>query len=404
MSETLFIRLGSKAEDKIHWLIWSAAAKEIIASGELASADELSELTEKSQSRTTTVFVPGCDVALKSLTVPGNSSRAIRLAAPYMLEDDLAQDVDELFFAYHNLAKNDAGENCFVAGVAYHQLEQWQAWLAQANIFCRTMLPDVLAMPVAAEGYNAIGLGEQVIVRQGQWQGQTIDNNAWSIIATQWQRDHDDLTINNYSPLPEVEDGILALNEQAPELPMALLAKHASEQSFNLLQGEFQVKKAHSATLSTWLWVAGIAVFALCLQVAIKGGQLWQLNNQQAAVEQQIIETYKKAFPTTKRVRVNTIKPIVRQKLGDIMQSSGGDNFVSLLLKVEPAFAKVPELRPQTLKFDSKRNEIRIQALGQDYQSFERFKVELENAKLDVSQGSQSNQGDKVSGSFSIKG
>ena len=68
MTETLFIRLGSQAHDTIHWLVLGAASAnepEIIASGELNNADQLSELTSKAEHRQVQIFVPGCDVLLK---------------------------------------------------------------------------------------------------------------------------------------------------------------------------------------------------------------------------------------------------------------------------------------------------------------------------------------------------
>ncbi len=76
MTETLFIRLGSKAQDTIHWLILGGASDdeaELIGSGELKGAEQLSELTSKAQHRQVKVLVPGCDVLLKSLNVPAKS-------------------------------------------------------------------------------------------------------------------------------------------------------------------------------------------------------------------------------------------------------------------------------------------------------------------------------------------
>ena len=40
MAEQLLIRLGSLEQDRIAWLIWSQSEQEIIASGELANAQE----------------------------------------------------------------------------------------------------------------------------------------------------------------------------------------------------------------------------------------------------------------------------------------------------------------------------------------------------------------------------
>ncbi len=73
-----------------------------------------------------------------------------------------------------------------------------------------------------------------------------------------------------------------------------------------------------------------------------------------------------------------------------------------MLTKIRPAFAAVPELKPESVKFDGKRQEIRIQAVASDYQFFDKFKNEIEKTKLNVTQGAQNNQDDQVSGSFSI--
>ncbi len=83
----------------------------------------------------------------------------------------------------------------------------------------------------------------------------------------------------------------------------------------------------------------------------------------------------------------------------------GGDNqagFLAMLTNIRPAFAAVPELKPESVKFDGKRQEIRIQATASDYQYFDKFKNEIEKTKLNVTQGAQSNQDDQVTGSFSI--
>jgi len=431
MTETLYIRLGSKAHDVIHWLIWSEQNREIIASGELANAEALTQLTEKAQQRTVITFVSGSDVILKQLTVPGNSQRAIRLAAPYMLEDALAQDVEQLFFAYANI-KNDSSEhNCFVAVVERAQLAQWQSWLNDANIACRVMIPDVLALPINSANDNenitpwsAVILGEQILLRQSIWKGMVIDQNIWPAIE---QRLSDSLTsslhsssensalekadenaalpskvvINSYSTL---SSNCFTVNAMPEELPLALLAENANQQKFNLLQGEFQVKQQRSPMLANWLSVAAVFVVALLLTVAVKVVKLQQISAEQAQVKEKIVQVYKKAFPKTRRVNVATVRSQLKRKLAGYGSSSSQEGFLTMLTKVRPAFSAVPQLKPQSIKFDAKRQELRLQASANDYQAFEKFKIALEKAKLTVSQGSLNNQGDQVTGSFSIKG
>jgi general secretion pathway protein L len=183
MGETLFIRLGSQVENKVHWLIKTNGQEDIIASGELPNASALSQLTEKSTARDVVVFVPASDIAIKRLKVPGSSQRAIRLAAPYMLEETLAQDVEQLCFAFSDIKQDEQGNNCFVAALERKQLELWLQWLANAGIFTKLIIPDALALPLERQSSSAVMLDEQVLIRLGAWQVMSFEANAWPIIA-----------------------------------------------------------------------------------------------------------------------------------------------------------------------------------------------------------------------------
>ncbi|MFT6193287.1 MAG: general secretion pathway protein L [Cognaticolwellia sp.] len=407
MGETLFIRLGSQVENQIHWLIKTNGQEDIIASGELPNANELSQLTEKSVARDVVVFVPASDIAIKCLKVPGSSQRAIRLAAPYMMEEMLAQDVEQLCFAFSDTKQDGQGNNCFVAALERKQLELWLQWLANAGISTKSIIPDALALPLDSQSSTAVMLGEQVLIRLGAWQVMSFEANAWPIIvqhfsaqATSSVLAENEKTILAYSSLPQVPAEIKV--EYLPEeLPLAILANNDSPK-FNLLQGEFQVKQKRSATKSNWLWVAGIACVALVLNFTLKGVELYRLSDQKSVIEAQIIANYKAAFPQTKRVKVSTVRSQLRQKLVEVGNSDESIGFLSLLVQLEPALASVPEIKPQTLKFDGKRHEVRMQTLAKDYQYFEKLKVALEKAGLTVNLGAQNNQGEQISGSFSI--
>jgi general secretion pathway protein L len=427
MAEILYIRLGSQAQDEISWLIFNTVEQEIIASGELTNAEQLTELTDKAQQRLVKVFVPGCDVLLKRLVVPTKSQRAMRSAVPYMLEDELAQDVDELFFAYANIADDNSDYNCFVAITQRAQMLLWQSWLADANIKAKTLQPDILAMPYVDQQWSAISLHPvntstnasssqtQIVVRLGEWQGFTLDSAAWQfslqhIFSTEQSNDvkqeQSDVIINAYSELPNINETLspkgFTLVRADEELPLALFAQHCQHSTFNLLQGEFKLTEHRSKTVTNWLWAAGFAACALLLNVSYKSAQLWQLSAQQEQVEQQIITRYKKTFPTTKNVRIGTIKSQLNRKIAQLGGVSEQAGFLSMLSQVQPAFAKVPALKPESLKFDGRRQELRIQAIADDYQHFEQFKKALVMANLTVKQGAQNNQGAQVTGSFSI--
>jgi general secretion pathway protein L len=400
MAENLIIRLGSNHHNTIHWMVWDTHGQEIIASGELAGAEQLSQLTEKAQSREVVVLVPSCDVTLKSLHVPAKSQKAIRLAAPYMLEDELAQDVEQLFFAYGDNKTPASNENCFVAVVEQQQMRHWLTWLNEAGISTKRMLPDVLALPDAQDNWQAIMIDDQVLLKQHNWQGGLFDENLWQQANMLW-KNGETINIDAFSTLPHCVENIV-IHPQPEELPLALFAQQLTHSKFNLLQGEFQVKSTRSPLLKTWIWAASFAGLALLVNLILKSATLWQLNNQNNALEQQIIAQYKSAFPETKRVRISTIKSQLKRKMAEIGATSHDASFLMMLTTIQPAFSQVPQLKPESIKFDSKRNELRMQATATSYQQFEQFKTLLERQGFSVSQGAQNNQGDQITGSFSI--
>jgi general secretion pathway protein L len=400
MTENLIIRLGSNYNDVIHWMVWAAHEQEIIASGQLSNAEQLSQLTDKAQSRDVVVLVPSCDVVLKSLHVPAKSQKAIRQAAPYVLEDELAQDVEYLFFAYGDNKQASNNDNCFVAVVEHQQMLLWLSWLNDAYIATKRMLPDVLALPDAQDQWQAIMIGDQVLLKQSHWQGSLFDENLWQQANYLW-KNLDNVNINAFSSLPECDENV-AIHPQPEELPLALFAQHLAQQNFNLLQGEFKVKSTRSPVIKTWAWVAGIALMALLVNIGLKSATLWQINDKNVALEQQIIEKYKSAFPNTQRVRISTIRSQLKRKMAEIGATNNDASFLMMLSKIQPAFSQVSQLKPDSIKFDGNRNELRMQATASDYQQFEQFKTLLENQQFSVSQGAQNNQGDQVTGSFSI--
>lgn len=434
MTDTLYIRLGSQQTDAVHWLVWSSTHNTVIEEGEVTSAENLVTIKDKTNNRKVIVLVPGCDVSLKALTVPGKSQRAIHLAAPYMLEDDLAQDVEQLFFAYGNQGTNSQGNNCFVAAIAKQQMDNWLFWLSEAGISTKILMPDVFALPNAADAddnWHGVVLNEQILIRQSAWQAAVVDHDNWQVISKAWHdskiKDDTAVTLNAYSALPampvdhsqshfdeentfnetesdtEIASGINISTLENTSNGLAVLAKYCSAQpELNLLQGEYKPTQKRSPVLSTWVWAASFAVVALLINLVLKGGELATKENRIASIEQEIINTYKDAFPRTKKVRINTIKSQLKNKMKGIGSVGARDSFLPMLNNLQPAFSLVPDLSIDSLKFDSKRQEIRLKATGSDYQSFEKFTTAVKKMNLNVKQGAQNNKGESISGSFTI--
>ncbi len=404
MKEILYIRISSQEDAAIQWLITNAGQEDEIASGTLTNRFELSQLTEKAADRLVKVLVNGADVRLKSLAIPGKADRAIMAAAPYMLEDDLAHDVEKLFFAFASKAPvMNNNHNCCIAFTLQTQMQQWLDWFKEADIVISAMLPDILAMPLVKGSWTAVQIDEHWLIRSDAWQGLVADESLRDLIISNQLTKGEVQVIETYSPWQASVTGI-EIKELPAELPMLLLARGFEQSHFNLMQGPYAIKEQRSPHIRRWLQVAAVAGFALLLNLAGKGIEIMQLNQQYEQINAQISNDYKKAFPKTKKVRINTLKKQLTSKIKDLGGSAESSALLTLVDKLRPAFIKVPSLKPDSFRYDAKRNELRLSVTGKDYQSFEQFKTELEKATLTVETGALNNQGEQVVGSFNIKG
>ena len=399
MSERLVIRLGSQANDSISWLVWSDNQQEVIASGQLEHAEQLSTLVQRSSNRPAQVLVPGCDVGLFEVELPQSNRRQALKAIPFMLEDEIAADVEQLHFVY----PKPQGKKQQVFVVAKTKIRQWRQWLTTAGIQVNQMTLDWLVLPVPSDenAISVLQLSDHILLRQGELQGQTI--------ATQWlepcvtlleQQQENTVQLDNYG----VDDAVLAMpynwHAQDPLLPMQRLAVGFTDVEINLLSSEFAVKDHSKKSVNVWRNVALVASVALVLIFVEKFFRINQLESQQAIVKAQSQEIYKKINPRAKRI--DRLKYRIKQQLTQAGGSQTDPQFTAMMVALNQALSQVPQLKPISIKYDNKRQELRVQADGDSYQQFDQFKQALKG-QFSVTAGAMNNNGNKVNGSVIIK-
>ncbi|BFT31965.1 type II secretion system protein GspL [Alteromonas sp. D210916BOD_24] len=395
--EQLLVRLGANYEDPISWLVYSQAESDIIASGELPHAGALSTLTERAGHRAVIALASSSEILLKWVTLPPKAGRKVLSAIPFMLEDELATDISRQFFAMGPRL----GDEQAVAIVEHQKMQQWQQWLSDAGLFCNTIIPDVLAVPVTDQGWSILALGDQLLVRQDTFKGVQGEQDWLLPTLAHFTAQQDSvITITNYagidlSLLTNVEE------TQAPlELPMLVLAKEAMRSTFNLCQGEYKVKQKRSGLLAQWRVAAILAILALCTSLIDKTVSLYHLQQKNERLNTEITQAVQTGFPNIGTYRNVRLK--VQSELAKLEQGGSHASMLIMLDQLAPAFS-VSDVKPQTLRFDATRTEIRIQALGKNFEALEQFKRTAENAGFAVEQGAINNRDNGVIGTVSIR-
>lgn len=404
MSEQLFIRLPSHAEQSVHWLVWSASEAQVIASGELNNVEQMASLHERANHKNAIVFVPSSDILFKQVETPAKVSRQFIQALPYMLEEELASEVDELFFAQGRKFKDEALDKLEVAVVHNHKMQTWLGWLNDAGIHCQKLIPDALALP-DDDKINVLQLGQEWLIRYSRFGATSCQTEHLDFWLNQVATDKADAEICQYSPLPDTLISQFSQVSQADYvMPLELLAKHSQDCQFNLRQGPYQFKKDSAKYIQIWRSAAIVAGIALAVNLVHKTVQIYDYEQQAAQLEQQIKQSYVSVFPNGKNLSVAIIQKELKRKVAKLGGGSSQVNFLGLIDASSAAFAAVPDLKPDSLRFDYRRGEIRINASAKNFQSFEKFKSTAEQNALEVDQGSLNNQGSKVVGAISIRG
>jgi len=396
VSEQLIIRLASEAHQAIHWLIWSGSEKEIIASGDLENAQALQLLTEKAQSRKVICLVPSVDVTLKSVIIKGKFTRQMQQALPYMLEDDLASDVDKLHFSV--LAKKT--DLVDVAICFKSKLQMWLDWLADANIVCQRLLPEALALPKSEDDeWQALQLDKQWIIRESEFQGWSCDNDMLNDILQLRLSDNPQQIIKSYSPAPQNTFGQWQVEQVM--LPMQLLAEGCFQHAFNLLTGEFTVKKDNSLNLHKWKAPVIAAVILFVLLIVNVFLQIDQNEKKTLQVKGQVETVYQQAFPEQSALRYSRIKKKLKGLLANASITEEDSGLLVMLNDLLPSLKAVPSLQISTLKFNSKTQEISLAITADSFQNFEQFSSKIPT-QYDVKQGALSNNKNRISGVVTV--
>ncbi|WP_133405266.1 type II secretion system protein GspL [Parashewanella tropica] len=393
MSERLFIRLGTQTDDVCQWLVWSEQEQEIIASGELPDATQLHTLSERAGARPVDVMVPTSAITLTEVNLPEKGQRQALKALPFMLEDVLAQDIDQLHF----VPGPRHGSALSVAIVAHEQMQLWVDWVKAAGLNVKRMIPDSLALPLA-DGcqWAAMTINDELLIRIGEGQGHSIPS-AWQdavlpklLPLQDAEDDMDTVTVANYSPL-ELQGA--ELFSQPLELPMLVLAKGALQAPMNLMTDQYRPKRESNKTLLVWKNAAIIVGVCLLLSFIQKGVDIYQTHKQIDEVKAETVAVFKQATGSRSSKNVETI---LRSMLRKYQGKSSNSDMFAMMSGLIQAFEKVPSVQPNSLRYDGNRGELRLQISADSYDQVEAFKQAIGKG-FNVDSGAQNKEDDKVS-------
>ena len=422
--EQLILRLGVTEHDPILWGVWDERAATIHASGTLPNAAALVTLQERAANRPVYAVVPNSAVNLKTVTLPPGANKKVLNAIGFMIEDDIAGDIAEQHIALGPLKKQAQR----LVLVERQQLQNWIDWLAAAELHTSVLVPEALALPQSnitnktdlletnvtdksqTTTHNTqialMTIDDEIIARLGDWGGISGHKSWLGPWLQSWSQQNAPLSITEYSADVAHLCGQASVIQQPPlELPIHVFAKGLNQLQkstpFTLRQGEFKAQQKSNKNWVYWRTAAAVVAFAFIFGVIDKSLQLSALETQNTALKTQIQQDIKRGFPGLGAYR--DARRSIAQYIKARESSGSGASGMAMLANLSTAFAS-SQLQAQTLRFDQKRSEIRIQAVANKFADLEAFSKAANDAGLTVEQGAINNKGGQLVGTLIIKG
>ncbi|GAM63844.1 general secretion pathway protein L [Vibrio ishigakensis] len=351
---------------------------------------------------------------LREVEVPAGASRQLSTMLPFLLEEDVAQDVDELHFSI----LKQTSDTAWTAAVDRDYLASCVESFEQAGIELNRIVPDVLVLPNIDSDITILPFADHFLVRNHEFSGFSIQQSLLPVASKmapfvteinesdeEEQQEAKSLVVDCFDIIPEalLEQEGLDCRQLERELPMQVLAKYAQLSSVTLLSGEFKRQSSWLKNIKLWR-VPAIAAAILLVMFSVKTFMhVNQIEEQAAAYRAESERIFRAVFPDKRRIP--TVSYLKRQMSDESARLSGDTvdaPVLTWLVQVQTALKDNRNVKVQSIKYDSNREELRIQAQANDFETFEKIRVAL-SEKFAVEQGQLNRNGELVSSSYVLK-
>lgn len=374
MRDTLYLQLRDAAPDAPLAYALASAQPGVGVQAQQATLDTILALAS---GRRVVMFAPGADVRLASVQVPARVAQRILQAAPYALEDQLAEDVDTLHFA---IGTPGAADNAAhpVAIVARARMEAWLAPLRERGVRADALVPETLSLPAPDAGrWSGLAEPGRVTVRTGNWSGFACapeDLGTYLQIA-----DPDARATLRLFLTRDVEFDFSGAGRPVELLPgyqsaLEVLARHWQPQaSINLLQGAYSEKQDWQRLAQPWRIAGALAVLWLGVAGVQQGAAAWRADRE---LDAQRASNFARCQQVLPRDCVSTdLMPAVVEQQTRLRGAGGATRgpLLQLLGTLNAALTATPGLTLESLQF--REGALYLSLTGTDLQKLEALRA-----------------------------
>jgi general secretion pathway protein L len=379
MPQTLLLRLPSPGQEETEWLTIDDASD----SGVTRQRGSLSLAAAVSRSGKVVALAPAAQILLAEPVLPPGSGVKLARAAPFALEEQLTEDVDQLSFAIGHRRSNGATP---VAAVSRTVLQDWLSQLNAAGLEPLSLYPDISLMP-ENPGQTVLWLEKsRLAVRRPGALPFAVELSPVSEALVVAGVIADPLDTGGEPKVPEsailyvtredwahTQDEFEQLVGKFDSLKVQLLPDGAlpwlartleSNDAINLLQGEFARTTALSVRWRQWRTPAVLLAVLLSVHAAVQALQIRQAKHEAATLDSQIASVFSAAMPGEV---IHDARRQMQARLDQIRKTGASQEyFLNSLKTLSEALANTPKIDIDAISYHEQSLDLKLRAPSLD--------------------------------------
>ena len=339
MEETIIIYIQTNLLDVLddgesHFAKWIKLDSEgnPITRGAEARLEQVSSVAQNAH---VIVLLPLQQMLLSTVNTRARKSKHLQKAIPFALEDEVADDIENLHFALGRRY----GENDYpVAVIEKVTLDSVLETLASAGVYPDILTADVFALPFREGSWTILVEDDRALVRTSKFQGFTIDlhNLQQMLTSSLRQAEITPSELNIYrcdSPQSGVKSFTFPINtNELDDCPPGLFADGLDEnECINLLQGSYQKKDKKHRQFAPWkiaailfgVWV-GLSMVSVLIDHA-------RFSKEEKRLDAQIEQELRQTFPDIQNVTAGNARIKMEARLRNFIADTTSNSYAGFM-------------------------------------------------------------------------
>lgn len=383
---------------------------------------DLKEAAAQAAGARVTVLVPGEEVLLALAELPEMKGQKLARAVPFALEEQIAEDVEDVHVA---IGERDTQGRLANAVVLRQTIDSWLARLKAAGLHPDVLSPEVFGVHWDSDAestqWSLVINGSHALLRTGSQTGLAFDaENLVPVLQAALSESGESLPSSlsvvtcgeDLFDAPPARDELTALcQEQSVDISFQefdescslLLARGFDENNaINLLQGDYSREEQLGKLLRPWKPALILVAVWLVIQAGILGVDYGRLSSLADMQQAEIESIFKQAMPGSRLVKGRE-KAQLEDALKKLRGGDGTQGLLGLLANAGKILKETDGIRLRSLRF--RDNKLDVDMDLPDLPSLDRIKQRLTSeAGLKVEIVSASQRDGKVESRISLGG